>query len=141
MKSNFKKKTIKTLFAYNVFFVIVVMIIYCVITRLLSYPPNSINTEFEKNIDMGFNFNVQYAATVLLGMTLSNSIFLLELKKIKDWEKYIGYKENDPKTLERIDKIKKEWCEKNNIKLIYYSHEEKYCNINTLEQLKIELGK
>ena len=50
MKSNFKKKTIKTLFAYNVFFVIVVMIIYCVITRLLSYPPNSINTEFEKNI-------------------------------------------------------------------------------------------
>ena len=51
MKSNFKKKTIKTLFAYNVFFVIVVMIIYCVITRLLSYPPNSINTEFEKNID------------------------------------------------------------------------------------------
>lgn len=39
------------------------------------------------------------------------------------------------------DKIKKEWCEKNNIKLIYYSHEEKYCNINTLEQLKIELGK
>ena len=84
------------------------MIIYCVITRLLSYPPNSINTEFEKNIDMGFNFNVQYAATVLLGMTLSNSIFLLELKKIKDWEKYIGYKENDPKTLERIDKIKKE---------------------------------
>ena len=108
MKSNFKKKTVKTLFAYNVFFVIVVMIIYCVITRLLSYPPNSINTEFEKNIDMGFNFNAQYAATVLLGMTLSNSIFLLELKKIKDWEKYIGYKENDPKTLERIDKIKKE---------------------------------
>ena len=42
---------------------------------------------------------------------------------------------------EWLDKIKKEWCEKNNIKLIYYSHEEKYCNINTLEQLKIELGK
>ena len=60
MKSNFKKKTIKTLFAYNVFFVIVVMIIYCVITRLLSYPPNSINTEFEKNIDVTTVFTVLY---------------------------------------------------------------------------------
>lgn len=108
MSTNFKKKTGKTLLLYNVFFAIVVFIIYCVITKLLSYPPNSINTEFEKNIDMGFNFNAQYIVTVLVGMTISNGIFLIELHKIRDWEKYIGYSGNDEKILKRLTKIKRD---------------------------------
>ncbi len=108
MSENFKKKTRRTLLVYNILFVIVVFVIYCVITRLLSYPPNSINTEFEKNIDMGFNFNAQYIATVLVGMTVSNGIFLLELRKIRGWEKYIEYQGNDENEIKRVNKIKRE---------------------------------
>lgn len=108
MSKSFRKKTAKTLLSYNILFVIVVFIIYCVITRLLSYPPNSINTEFEKNIDMGFNFNAQYIVTVLVGMIASSGIFLLELKKVRGWEKYIGYQGNDEKEIKKLNKIKRD---------------------------------
>lgn len=108
MSKNFKKKTARTLLLYNILFIVVVFIIYCVITRLLSYPPNSINTEFEKNIDMGFLFNTQYMVTVLVGMIVSNGIFLLELYKIQGWEKFIGYQGNDEKEIKKLNKIKKD---------------------------------
>ena len=71
------------------------------------YPPNSINTEFERHIDDGFYFDEQGFAIVLLAMVVSNATFLIELRRIKGWEKYA----NDAKETEvndkEVQKIKK----------------------------------
>ena len=103
MNKSFNKKTRKTLLLYNVFFVLAVSTFCFFLPRILSYPPNSVNTEFERHIDMGFNYNVQCVVTVILIMLISNAIFALEIRKVKNWEKYVNSDSDD----EVVEKIKK----------------------------------
>lgn len=105
-KSSFKSKVQKSLTLYNILFVIVVYVFCFFLPRLLSYPPNSVNTEFERNIDMGFNFNVQCIAIAVLVMIVSNGMFLFELKKIKGWQKFVGVETDDEDSLKKLEKIK-----------------------------------
>ena len=85
MYSDYKKKIKRVLFLYNIFFLIIVSIFYFVIPILLSYPPNSINNNFERMIDMGFTYRQQYIAIVIIGMLSSNILLLTNLKKISGW--------------------------------------------------------
>ena len=99
-------------------------------------------------VEMGIDFIREYKIKTSskkrqrLDFYLINKQIAIECQGIQHFEpiEFFGGVKGFNENLRR-DKIKKEWCEKNNIKLIYYSNEEKYCNINTLEQLKIELNK
>ena len=104
MSTKFKKSLLKSIILYNIFFILIAIYTYFLIPRILNYPPNSINTEFEKNIDEGYKFDAQYITTVFGVMILSNSIFLLEMKKIKGWEKYIDADPNDESNKFKIEK-------------------------------------
>ena len=111
------------------------------------------NSSLEREVEsllteMGINFIREYTIKTSskkkqrLDFYLNDKQIAIECQGIQHFEplEFFGGIKSFNENVHR-DKIKKEWCEKNNIKLIYYSHEEKYCNINTLEQLKIELGK
>ena len=108
MNNDFKKKVRKTLLLYNFFFILVALVFYFAIPMLLNYPPNSINTEFEKNIDAGYNYYQQYIATVLAIMALSNGIFMHEIKKIKRWKDYVDIDPKDTESLKKLDKLKRD---------------------------------
>ena len=101
---NFKKKVFKSLLFYNFFFFLVTVIFCSAIPKLLVYPPNSINTEFERHIDDGYRYDNQCAVIILFAMVVSNIIFLIELRKIKGWEKYI---DGEARTAEESLKLKK----------------------------------
>ena len=103
---SFKSRVQKSLTLYNILFIIIVFVFCYFLPRLLSYPPNSVNTEFERNIDMGFNFNFQCIVIAVLVMLVSNTMFLLELRKIKGWKKYVDIETDDKEVLDKIEKIK-----------------------------------
>ncbi|MBQ9314434.1 MAG: hypothetical protein IJ220_05500 [Clostridia bacterium] len=102
--TSFKKRVLKSLLFYNVLFVIVTVIFCSVIPKLLIYPPNSINTEFERHIDDGYKYDNQCAVIILFAMLISNILFLYELRKIKGWEQYVN---KEIKTQEDAIKLKK----------------------------------
>ena len=98
MNKKFSKKVQKTL---------LIVLAFCYfLPKILFYPPNSINTEFEKHIDLGFNYNLQCTAIVILATLVSNGLFIFEIIKVKDWEKYANMDTQDEKILEKIEKIK-----------------------------------
>ncbi len=101
MEKNFRKNIYTTLVLYNLLFLLVALIFYFAIPIFLNYPPYSINTEFEKTIDMGFNYYVQYIFIVIAVMLISNSIFIFEINKIKDWKKY-----KDENNIDKLFEIK-----------------------------------
>ena len=47
----FKRRILETLIFYNILFLLVTTVFVKFIPKLLVYPPNSINTEFERHID------------------------------------------------------------------------------------------
>ncbi len=106
MNKKFSKKVQKTLLLYNIFFILIVLAFCYFLPKILFYPPNSINTEFEKHIDLGFNYNLQCTAIVILATLVSNGLFIFEIIKVKDWEKYANMDTQDEKILEKIEKIK-----------------------------------
>lgn len=105
--SSFKKRILRTLVLYNFLFIIVAVIFITAIPKLLVYPPNSINTEFERHIDDGFYYNEQGIAIAVVALLASNVTFLLELKKVKGWEKYIDDDLNSEERIKKLEKIKK----------------------------------
>lgn len=108
MKSKtFRRKELKTLLFYNILFLIVAVVFVRSIPRLLSYPPNSINTEFERHIDDGFYYDEQGVAIVILAMITSNATFLFELRKIRNWEKYSNLNLISDEEKAELEKIKK----------------------------------
>lgn len=107
METSFKKKTALTIILYNVCLILVVSIIYTVLPRLLSYPPDSINTSFETHIDMGYRFDDQYIAIVVCDMLISNLFFIYEISKIWNWEKYARQHGRVWETENKKEKIKR----------------------------------
>lgn len=104
---NFKKRVLHSLLFYNILFVFVTVVFCSAIPKLLVYPPDSINTEFERNIDDGYRYNDQCAVIITMAMLASNVVFLWELRKIHGWEKYreeIPEAEEEKKKLENIKK-------------------------------------
>lgn len=102
---DFKNKIMKTLLFYNILFLIVSIVFISFIPKLLVYPPNSINTEFERHIDDGFLYNEQAVAIVIFALLASNVSFLMELRRVKGWEKYV---DSSGQNEEKIEKIKRD---------------------------------
>ena len=106
-KSTFRTKVLMTLVLYNFLFIAIASIFIRSIPTLLIYPPNSINTEFERHIDDGFYYDEQGIAVTILALIASNTFFLLELRKIRGWEKYVDYEIKDEKERNKFEKIKR----------------------------------
>ena len=106
MNKKFSKKVQKTLLLYNIFFVLIVITFCYFLPKILFYPPNSINTEFEKHIDLGFNYNIQCTVIVILATLISNGLFIFEIRKVRNWEKYVNVDTKDKNALEKLEKIK-----------------------------------
>ena len=79
--SNFQKRVMKSLLLYNILFVLVTVLFCRAIPKLLIYPPNSINTEFERHIDDGYKFDDQCTAIIIVAMIVSNALFFRRVKK------------------------------------------------------------
>ena len=77
------------------------------IPKLLIYPPDSINTEFERHIDDGYRFDDQCAVIIIVAMIVSNALFFGELRKIKGWEKYVDGNIESEEDNKKLKKIKK----------------------------------
>lgn len=107
---SFSNRVRKTLIFYNVFFIIIAVIFIRAIPKLLVYPPDSINTEFERHIDDGFLFDEQCFGVVILALIASDALLLLELKRVKGWEKYINHIPNNEEEHKKLEKIKYQCC-------------------------------
>lgn len=116
---SFKKSVLMTLLFYNILFLIITVVFVKAIPKLLVYPPNSINTEFERHIDDGFYYDEQGGAIILIAMLLSNVTFLLELRRIKDWNTFVDKEIKSEDEKRKLDKIKKQ-CYSIPIKLYLY---------------------
>lgn len=107
MKTNsFRKKVFQSLLFYNFLFVLVTVLFCNAIPKLLIYPPYSINTEFERHIDDGYKYDNQCAVIIIFALIVSNILFLLELRKIKGWEKFVGKEIVSNEDAKRLKKIK-----------------------------------
>lgn len=104
MKKTFDSKVQWSVLIYNFFLCVVIVVFYFAIPVLLNYPPNSINNEFERTIDMGMKYREQYIAIAILGMLFSNFLLLLQLRKIKGWSEFALSKATDEKRLKKIKK-------------------------------------
>lgn len=102
MIKTFNSKVQWSVLIYNFFLCIIIVIFYFAIPILLNYPPNSINNDFERTIDMGMKYREQYIAISVLGMFFSNLLLLLQLHKIKDWSDFASGKNTDEKRLKKI---------------------------------------
>ncbi len=98
-----KNTKAKAIGMYNLFFIIAAVAFYFLIPAMLNYPPNSINNEFEQNIDMGMKYDWQYLGIMLGALIISNFYFI---RRVKDVDKYKLYKDKqDAKSQEKIHEI------------------------------------
>lgn len=96
---------LKGILLYNIFFVLAATIFYYLIPVILNYPPNSINNAFERGIDDGMTFNVQFTLIIIVAMILFNSFFLYQVYKVSEYKKYTG--KEDEKSKEKLESIKR----------------------------------
>lgn len=105
MKSAVQKAKEKAIFLYNTFFTLAAIGFYFLIPIMLNYPPNSINNEFEKTIDMGMNYFVQYIIIMLVAVAICNIYFTTQIKSVEKYRNFIG--RDDEGSKQRLDKIAK----------------------------------
>ena len=60
------KITKKIVKAYTIAFLMIGIMFFPVIPRLLNYPPDSINNEFQRNVDIGMTYTEQYILILLI---------------------------------------------------------------------------
>ena len=60
------KITKKIIKAYTLALLIIGIMFFPIIPRLLNYPPDSINNEFQRNVDIGMTYTEQYIFIILV---------------------------------------------------------------------------
>ena len=87
------KPSNKIIIIFTITVIIIGIIFFPILPRLLNYPPDSINNEFQRNIDLGILYTEQYILIIflcfligLLAIKLSTKI--LDINEDKDFSKY-----------------------------------------------------
>lgn len=104
--TNDKKTHIKgrIIFIYTFAISIACLLFYLIIPYLLNYGPDTINTEFDKQVSAGFYYYQQILiATSCLILVVSTVLAFL----LKDINNYLIYNENKVKYKNNIERIKK----------------------------------
>lgn len=94
----------KIIFTYALAISIASLIFYLLIPYLLNYGPDTINTEFDKQVSAGFYYYQQILIAVS-GLILVVSLFLFI--SLKDINSYLIYSQNKIKYKQNIKNIKK----------------------------------
>lgn len=103
MKKNHFK--LKGILLYNIFFIISAIIFYYLIPVILNYPPNSINNEFERGIDDGMTFNLQFTMIIIAMMVIFNAFFVNQVLQVGRYKKYIN--KDDETSKKKLEEIRK----------------------------------
>ena len=102
MKKNY---ILKSIILYDILLLFFAACFTMLIPSFLNYPPNSYNTEFETTIDAGLYYNVQALFIILVAFFISNVYFIVSIKKIDVYKKYLN--KNDPDSKKQIEEIKR----------------------------------
>lgn len=87
------KPSNKIIIIFTITVIIIGIIFFPILPRLLNYPPDSINNEFQRNIDLGILYTEQYILIIflcfLIGLiAIKLSTKILDINEDKDFSKY-----------------------------------------------------
>lgn len=87
------KPSNKIIIIFTITVIIIGIIFFPILLRLLNYPPDSINNEFQRNIDLGILYTEQYILIIflcfLIGLiAIKLSTKILDINEDKDFSKY-----------------------------------------------------
>lgn len=87
------KPSNKIIIIFTITVIIIGIIFFPILPRLLNYPPDSINNEFQRNIDFGILYTEQYILIIflcfLIGLiAIKLSTKILDINEDKDFSKY-----------------------------------------------------
>lgn len=87
------KPSNKIIIIFTITVIIIGIIFFPILPRLLNYPPDSINNEFQRNIDLGILYTEQYILIIflcfLIGLiAIKLSTQILDINEDKDFSKY-----------------------------------------------------
>ena len=94
----------KIIFTYSISIALACILLYFIIPGLLNYGPDTINTEFDKQVSGGLYY---YQQILLIGLSLILVVATFLFFILKDINKYPIYMENKNKYKKNIDYIKK----------------------------------
>lgn len=99
----------KIIIFYFIISIFVGIMFYPILPKILNYPPDSINNEFQSNIDLGLSYNTQFIIIIVIGAITGGSILkilLMKLDKLQKYGKeYLNKSENFNKILELPTKL------------------------------------
>ena len=104
MKSKNKIRS-KIISIYAIAIAIACMVFYVIVPYLLNYSPDTINTEFDRQVSGGLYYYQQILLASLLIITLISFILFIILKDIDKYPMYINNKKENKAKIESIKKI------------------------------------
>lgn len=106
MDINVKKLKLKAIFFYNVFFTLAAIGFYFLIPIILNYPPNCINNAFERTIDIGVNYYIQYIFIIVFTLALCDVYFISQINTVEKYKEYMD--KDDETSKKKLEKIKRQ---------------------------------
>lgn len=77
------KITSKIIKAYTISLLIIGIIFFPIIPYMLNYPPDSINNDFQRNIDVGMTYTEQYCGIIFICYLIGLITIIIKTKKIE----------------------------------------------------------
>lgn len=77
------KITNKIIKAYTIALLIIGIIFFPIIPKILNYPPDSINNEFQRNVDIGMTYTEQYCVLIFICYLIGLITIKIKTKKIE----------------------------------------------------------
>jgi len=77
------KITNKIIKAYTIALLIIGIIFFPIIPKMLNYPPDSINNEFQRNVDIGMTYTEQYCVLIFICYLIGLITIKIKTKKIE----------------------------------------------------------
>ena len=94
----------KIIFIHAIAIAIACMVFYIVIPYLLNYSPDTINTEFDKQVSGGLYY---YQQILLASISIISVVSLILFFRLKDIDNYFEYMKDKKKYKDKIESIKK----------------------------------
>ena len=101
------KNTTQILVLYLTIMFLIPILFYPLLPNILRYPPGTVDTAFQLEID-GMGYTQQYFFMIVLGMSFSVAVLFINLRKINIYTKQLKYDgTSGEKVIDLLTKIKK----------------------------------